>query len=216
METLAVNEIFSSIQGEGYNTGKPALFVRFQGCPLSCPFCDTLYAKEKTQKQCGLLNDNRIVAKKKPSSLFANFQEKHLLQVINKTTKKGRLIVLTGGEPCDQDIHHLTTELVKNYEVQIETSGSRPIKCHDKVWVTISPKGQIGEENWERANEIKLVVGKREDIAKYEEKLTENKGKVICLQPVSCDKNATALCVNICIEKGWRLSLQSHKYIKIR
>ena len=67
-----VNEIFYSLQGEGYHTGTPAVFVRFSGCNLKCPFCDT-------QHEDGILmSDDEIVAQVE--------------------SYPARMIILTGGK----------------------------------------------------------------------------------------------------------------------
>lgn len=71
-----VNEIFFSIQGEGYFTGTPAVFVRFSGCNLRCPFCDTEHKEGK------MLSDDEIIAE------IRRYPALH--------------VVLTGGEPCMQ------------------------------------------------------------------------------------------------------------------
>ena len=71
-----INEIFYSIQGEGYFTGTPAVFVRFSGCNLRCPFCDTEHKEGK------MLSDDDIIAE------INRYPALH--------------VVLTGGEPCMQ------------------------------------------------------------------------------------------------------------------
>lgn len=109
-----VNEIFYSLQGEGFYTGIPAVFLRFSGCNRACAFCDTDFAAFT------LMDADRIVAE---CSQFA-----------------ARHIVITGGEPLLQ----LDTDLLKKLKkagffIQIETNGSLPVP-EGVDWVTCSPK----------------------------------------------------------------------------
>ena len=118
-----VNEIFCSLQGEGYNTGTASVFVRFSGCNLKCNFCDT-YHNAGTQM-----------------SLPAIIAE------INKYPK-APLIVLTGGEPSlvvnDELIRGLKSTGKK---IAIETNGTRQLPCGID-WVTLSPKFTFAGEQY--------------------------------------------------------------------
>ena len=79
-------------------------------------------------------------------------------------------------------------------------------------------KKEVLKEALERANEIKHPVGTEKDIEQLDvllSKITSIKDKTICLQPISQKAKATALCMKICIERNWRLSVQMHKYLQI-
>lgn len=109
-----INEIFYSLQGEGYHTGIPAVFVRFSGCNLRCPFCDTQH-EEGT-----LMSDEDIV-----------------MEVAKYSTQ---VVILTGGEPglwIDEKLvdalHH------EGKYVCIETNGTCLLP-ENIDWVTCSPK----------------------------------------------------------------------------
>ena len=109
-----INEIFYSLQGEGYHTGTPAVFVRFSGCNLKCSFCDTQH-EEGT-----LMTDDEIIAEvsKYPAAT----------------------VILTGGEPSlwiDDALVDRLHEAGKY--VCIETNGTRPLPASID-WVTCSPK----------------------------------------------------------------------------
>lgn len=124
-----VNEIFQSLQGEGYHTGTAAVFLRFSGCNRRCHFCDTDFASftEMTAEEI--------------ADACASFKARHL--------------VATGGEPLLQ----LDSPLIKSLKdrgffIQIETNGTLPVP--DGIdWVTCSPK----DEPWgiDRADELKVV-----------------------------------------------------------
>lgn len=138
---MMLNEMFCSIQGEGRYAGTPAIFIRMQGCPVRCHFCDTKHSwstsgcgEEKTVEQ--VINDVYAIAGQHP-------------QV--------RLVVITGGEPffaCSgKELSMLLSEL-KNigYLLSIETSGVCDVasdldvellyRCH----LTISPKYNSPED----------------------------------------------------------------------
>ena len=115
--------------------------------------------------------------------------------------------------PYDYDVKELGNN---GFQVQIETSGTENILCAKTSWITLSPKAKpVLAENWEKASEVKVPVRDEQDIARYERELRKISQEKISLQPVSCDAKATALCVRICQQNNWRLSLQLHKYIGI-
>ena len=136
MRTLAVNEFFVTLQGEASFAGTPAVFVRFQGCPVACPWCDTQYA---ARLDGATLDFAAVRAKQGPGAGYADVEPEALLAAIREAGP--RHVVLTGGEPCRHDLTELTSRLVaEGFRVQIETSGTMPIRCHADVWVTLSPK----------------------------------------------------------------------------
>ena len=116
-DTLRVNEIFYSLQGEGYFTGTPAIFIRLSGCNLSCPFCDTDHGEGILMEWNEMVDD----IKKYPA----------------------RHVVITGGEPTLQ----LTEGFVEllhdsGYFVQIETNGTL-LAPRNIDWITCFPKIRI-------------------------------------------------------------------------
>lgn len=130
-----VNEIFYSLQGEGFFTGRAAVFVRLSGCNRSCDFCDT------DHRTFIPMTAGEIVAK---ASAF-----------------ESRFVVVTGGEPLLQ----LDDELVDAFHaagffVAVETNGTLPVP-KDVDWVTCSPK----DKPWaiDRIDELK-IVWQRQDV----------------------------------------------------
>lgn len=135
-----INEIFYSLQGEGYHTGMPAVFIRFSGCNLKCAFCDT-------QHEQGVeMSDREILA-----------------EVVKYPA---RMVVLTGGEPSLWIDGGLVDALhgAGKY-VCIETNGTRPLPP-DIDWVTCSPK-QEGRLRLTRMDEVKVVY-QGQDLTPYE------------------------------------------------
>ena len=211
--TYPVNEIFETIQGEATFTGTPSIFIRMQGCPVGCAWCDTKHTWYMDN------TDNTSVREKTVDSpSYEIFTSEQLLNELRNYTAKH--IVITGGEPCLYNLKPITTMLIKHgYSVQIETSGTHEIKCHADTWVTVSPK--IGmkmpviKSALDRANEIKHPVGKQKDIDNLLS-LNLNNKKLIWLQPLSLSKKATELCMTTAIKRNWKLSVQTHKFIQIR
>lgn len=126
----AVTEIFYSLQGEGFHTGTPAVFVRFSGCNLKCDFCDTLHPPVYS------LTADEIL--ERASAWPASW------------------VILTGGEPSlqidDELIDRLHTRFTR---IHIETNGTNPLP-EGIDWVTVSPKPG-GTRGVGRFDELKVV-----------------------------------------------------------
>ena len=222
-QNYKVNELFQTIQGEGFYTGVPAIFVRLQGCDVGCAWCDTKHTWEiDPEKQSNLIS---LTDKSTESDRWADASTKDIINEINRLSYSANLIVITGGEPCMFDLRELTQTLNQyGFKTQVETSGTYPILVDEFTWVTLSPKinmrgkKEILKTALIRANEIKHPVGTEKDIDQLEELLAKAdsiQDKTICLQPISQKASATALCMKICIERNWRLSIQMHKYLQI-
>ena len=115
-----VNEIFYTLQGEGCHSGIPAVFVRFSGCNLRCPWCDTEFS-DYTE-----MTAEEIVAE--------------VLSLYDIPNERRRMVVLTGGEPSLQVDEALTNALhAAGFYICIETNGTRPLPAGID-WITCSPK----------------------------------------------------------------------------
>ena len=211
---LIINEVFESIQGEATHTGRPSIFIRLQGCPVGCSFCDTKY----TWSNSVGVSDEDIFTRRKKDGGHA-WQEDDLLDEIQHRYT-ARHIVITGGEPCTQEIHRLCNEAIfRRFSVQLETSGTYEINVPQDVFVTVSPKINMAggkvilEECLRRANEIKFPVGKMSDVEKLDVLLAGRVMSNIWLQPLSMNEKATQLCVKVCTERNWRVSVQVHQYL---
>ncbi len=219
---LKVNEIFETIQGEGVYTGVPSIFLRLQGCPVGCAWCDTKHTWDVELSNEVSLTE--IVTKQQDSSLWSNTSASELIEYF-KQTWTAKHVVITGGEPCMYDLTSLTMKLEQEgFSCQIETSGTFEVKTSESTWVTVSPKvnmkggfkvlgSAVG-----RANEIKHPVGTEKDIENLKRMLEEHSTRddvVVALQPISQKDRATELCIHHCIVNNWRLSIQTHKYLQI-
>lgn len=185
-----INEIFYSLQGEGRNTGRAAVFIRFAGCNLRCPFCDTEFSSYREMSDADIL------------AAIAGWP--------------ARFVVLTGGEPTLQaDTAFVSLLHAAGYEVAIETNGTRPAP-EGTDWLTVSPKqafvGDKGRPVVGRCDELKCVFDGISPVDDY-----GIEAEYYYLQP--CDmgdeernRAVTSACVDyIGRHPRWRLSLQTHK-----
>lgn len=222
---MFVNEIFASIQGEGYFTGTPAVFVRLQGCSVHCPWCDTKFSwKQGTEE--GATVSLEDVFKKRDKPRYCMVSEETLADQIFLKYPEIPLVVITGGEPCEQKgLWDFCCQLREHgYRVQLETSGTAEIDVPWDVYVVVSPKiGMPGgrgvlQKSLCRADELKMVIGTEDDIAVLDALLENCDPERISLQPLSTGKEATDLCVRTVVERGgnYRISLQTHKYMGVR
>ena len=221
--TLNINEMFETIQGEGAHTGIPSIFVRLQGCPVGCPWCDTKHTW--TLDNALVTTAQQVIDKTNESEHFFEIDENKLLSLFSEQGYVAKHVVITGGEPCMYDLRPLTTLLHDNgFSTQIETSGTYEVLCDDRTYVTVSPKINMKGgmpvllSALERANEIKHPIAMQKHIDELDALLADVSslaGKQVCLQPISQQPRATELAVQPCIARNWRLSLQTHKYIGI-
>lgn len=218
-----INEVFETIQGEGVFTGVPAIFVRLQVCPVGCAWCDTKQTWTAEPEDFASLDD--IMAKKADSPLWTKLDAEGVVKLLVAKGYTAKHVVITGGEPCIYNLIPLTQALEEaGFRCQIETSGTSEIQATATTWVTVSPKINMKAKlpvlssALERADEIKHPVGTAKDIEQLDALLDGVALKPdvsIALQPISQKPRATELCVETCIERNWRLSIQTHKYLAI-
>jgi len=196
--TYPVMEAFATVQGEGAYTGTPSWFLRLGGCDVGCVWCDV---KE---------------------SWDADAHPRVSLEIIvqNALESGRKVVVVTGGEPAMHDLAPLTDALrAAGLRTHIETSGAHPL-TGSWDWVTLSPKKfkPCREDVYPLADELKAVVYHRSDMdwaAGHADKVRED--CALYLQP-EWDKRDEAtfwILSWIATRPGWRISLQTHKYIGI-
>jgi organic radical activating enzyme len=190
---LKVNEIFYSIQGEGYHTGMPAIFVRLSGCNRKCVFCDTRH------------------------DFGEELSLETILERIRAISDRCRNIIITGGEPTLQEypLYSLTQLLSElGYVIHLETNGENNIITQYFDWITVSPKEHISNLEIDRADEIKVVYwGQNVDEwlnfpvrHRYLQPCDDKNKEFNVLQTIDKVKE----------EPKWRLSLQIQKMLKIQ
>lgn len=209
--TYSVKEIFYTLQGEGANTGRPAVFCRFAGCNLwsgreedrasaVCRFCDTDFVG--TEGEGG-----------------AKFSEAPVLAAAIARAWRGartgeELVVLTGGEPALQLDSRLIEALhAQDFEIAIETNGTLPLPWGID-WICVSPKADAAL-SVTAGDELKLVFPQAQAMPERFEDLAFD---YFFLQPMDGPEreNNTRQAIDYCLaHPAWRLSVQTHKILGI-
>jgi len=211
--TYAVKEIFFTLQGEGANTGRPAVFCRFAGCNLwtgreadradaTCQFCDTDFVgvdgpgggKFDTADALA-----RAVAETWPA---------------NVSPRARRLVVCTGGEPLLQMDEGVVLALhAQGFEIAVETNGTQ-LPPDGIDWICVSPKAGAPLV-LTRGNELKLVYPQQ---GGEPERFANLDFQQFFLQPMDGPdrERNTDLALSYCLSHPqWRLSIQTHKLLGI-
>lgn len=190
-------EIFHSVQGEGFHAGIPHVFVRFGNCNLRCEWCDTDF----------LTYDERDI-------------ESIVEEVLSFDCKR---VIFTGGEPAMQNLALIGSKLKEHgINLSIETNGTIPI---DPVidWICVSPKDQLypnAKIKQRSGNELKVVYcGQSLDMYDdLKEGFTHHFIQPCYIDTDTVEENGKSFQV---VEKlvkqhpGWRLSLQTHKWMGV-
>lgn len=193
-----INEIFYSLQGEGEYSGEAAIFVRFSGCNLKCPFCDTRH-------QAG-----------------QQMSDEQICEEVEKYPAK--LVVLTGGEPSlwiDEELVEMLQQRGKY--VAIETNGTHPLPSNLNH-ITLSPKSGMTEGGDKivipYADEIKVVnVG--QDLEQYFNMPQRREWTRMSLQPCYVEDDEDRKCniidtvAKVKKDPRWRFSAQLHRFLDI-
>jgi len=210
--SYSVREIFYTLQGEGANTGRPAVFLRFSGCNLwsgrepdraeaVCRFCDTEFVG----------TDGEGGGKFKTPAALAN-AVKAAWPAQNVAQ---RFVVCTGGEPLLQLDSALVAALRESgFMVAVETNGTLTPPAGE-LWLTVSPKAGAPLK-LTRGDELKLVYPQA---GAEPERYARLEFRHFFLQPMDGPEKArnTRLATEYCLaHPAWRLSLQTHKLIGIR
>ena len=208
--TYAVKEIFYTLQGEGANAGRPAVFCRFAGCNLwsgheedrasaVCQFCDTDFV--------GTDGEN--------GGKYRSAAE--LAQQVAALWPEGwghRFVVCTGGEPLLQlDAALIDALHAQGFMIAIETNGTLPVP--DGIdWICVSPKADA-ELVVKRGHELKVVVPQANQRLEEYAQLAFD---YFLIQPMDGPAREfnTRLAIDWCKRHPqWRLSMQTHKYLNI-
>jgi 7-carboxy-7-deazaguanine synthase len=204
-----IKEIYYTIQGEGFHTGRPALFCRFAGCNLwsgreedrdkaICKFCDTDFWGTDG------VNGGRYTS--------SNLTQK-LLSLWPETSEKP-FVVCTGGEPglqIDQEL--IDTLHQHHFEIAIETNGT--VNLPDGIdWICVSPKADT-DIIITKGNELKLVYPQKENTPEIFLHLDFDHFFLQPLDDVNQSQNTKA-CIGYCMKNPkWKLSVQTHKVLGI-
>jgi 7-carboxy-7-deazaguanine synthase len=196
--SLPVVEEFFSLQGEGFQTGKAAYFIRLGGCDIGCSWCDSRFAWNP--------------------ALHPMVETKAIVERVVQSGADS--VVVTGGEPLMWNLDYLCSGLkVWNIKTFIETSGAYPLSG-EWNWICLSPKRNMPPllENCNLADELKVIIQEINDFDWAEKyKALVNKNCKLFLQP---EWSRFEIIIPEIVEyvkrnPVWRTSLQVHKYMHI-
>jgi len=194
---LPLMEAFYTLQGEGYHKGSASYFIRIGGCDVGCHWCD--------------VKESWDADKHPPTAIKTIVEDAH---------RFSKTIVVTGGEPLMWDMRPLTNALkAKGMSIHIETSGAYPLTGHWD-WFCLSPKKNKlpTPESAARADELKVIIYNKDDFRFAEEQAkTVSENCVLYLQPEWSKRDQMMpLMVDYVLQNPkWKVSLQTHKYLKI-
>lgn len=232
-----INEIFYSIQGEGYWSGAAAVFVRLAGCNLKCPWCDTKHEEINFQVAVGSVRDAVT------NAFNQNISDENSMPFT-------KMVVITGGEPTIQDIRPLVKVLTaEGYFVTIESNGTnwpllKECKLKYDTWTTLSPKSHhfmnwVSDDisdgmllNLGMADEVKVVYDCTDETDRMIEKIEEILRAIesfysddlnfdreldlpeLFIQP--CSEDFQPAIDFVAKHPWWRLSVQTQKVIGVK
>jgi len=197
MASYPIVEIFHSVQGEGYHCGIPHVFVRFGNCNLRCEWCDTD---------------------------FLSYEERELDSIVEEVLSYNcDRVIFTGGEPAMQDLATIGQRLKEHdINLSIETNGSIPV---DSIidWICVSPKDQVYPKvaiKQRTGDELKVVYcGQSLDMYNELKIGFDHHYLQPCyIESDSVEDNGRNFQVVERLVKdspGWRLSLQTHKWMGV-
>jgi len=195
---LPIYEEFYTIQGEGFNIGKPAYFIRLGGCDLACHWCDS-----KRSWKAGV------------------HQLASVTEIVEKIVQlPAKAVVVTGGEPTTYNLEPLCNELkMNNIETFIETSGAY-LLTGKWDWVCLSPKKQKPpyEPNYQYANELKVIIYDETDFEWAEQ--CAKKVASHCKLYLQTEWSKYKTMIHSIVEYAkqnpqWNVSIQAHKFMNI-
>ncbi len=197
MVSYPIVEIFHSVQGEGYHCGAPHVFIRFGNCNLRCEWCDTD---------------------------FLSYEEKELDSIVEEVLSYNcDRVIFTGGEPAMQDLATIGRRLKENgITLSIETNGSIPV---DPIidWICVSPKDKVYPNVVikQRTGDELNVVYFGQSLDMYEELrvgFDHHFLQPCYIESDSVEQNGRNFQIVERLVKdshGWRLSLQTHKWMGV-
>jgi len=190
-------EIFHSVQGEAFHSGTPHVFIRFGNCNLRCEWCDTE---------------------------FLEYEMMNIEEIVNRVLEfECERAIFTGGEPCLQDLETIGKRLKSHgIHLSVETNGTIPVpEIID--WVCVSPKDQLYPDvkiKQKTGDELKVVYC-GQDLAMYDDiksGFAHHYLQPCYIESESVEWNGRNFAQTEAVVKknpGWRLSLQTHKWMGV-
>lgn len=200
LNTVNLNDLFWTFQGEGFNAGRRALFVRLPFCNLSCSWCDTSF------------------------NTYTSYTFDEIKAVAE--SEKAKFAVITGGEPTMNKHTPLVIDLLSSlgFYLGMESNGTFAPPEGD-YWYTVSPKREqkvhgayyIHPDAYWRANEFKYVVDDQFDFSVLD-RHQDNEDALLYLSPEFNQMSDNLKKIQDYIKENpeWKISLQTHKWMGIK
>ncbi|MBM3838232.1 MAG: radical SAM protein [Verrucomicrobia bacterium] len=196
-ETLVINEIYLSLQGESTFAGLPCIFVRLTACDLRCSYCDTAYAftEGKKMSSADVLAETRRLAAPFKTRMCHTMEVKACVEAPQaaRGARALPLVELTGGEPLLQkaSLSLMKSLCDEGFTVLLETSGAHDIspvdpRVHCIMDLKCPSSGEVSRNRWENLkhlkakDEIKFVLGTAQDYQWAKEQLAQHRLASIC------------------------------------
>ncbi len=210
--TYSVKEIYFTLQGEGANTGRPAVFLRFAGCNLWSGL-----ERDRQSAVCRFCDTDFVGTAGKNGGKFASAAAlAEAVAALWPGDRGTRFVVCTGGEPLLQlDVALIDALHEEGFFIAVETNGTLPAP-EGIDWLCVSPKGRAALE-LTRGHELKLVYPQVEPEAQPE-CFVHLDFEHFFLQPMDSPELAanTRKAIDYCLEHPeWRLGIQTHKALGI-
>lgn len=197
-DVLPLMEQFYSVQGEGYYSGRPAVFIRLAGCDVGCVWCDV--------KESWDANEHNQIA---------------ISEIVDAVVETNcKFVVITGGEPAMYNLEILTQKLHEiGCEIAIETSGVYAL-TGEIDWVCFSPKKFKAPDDsiYQKADELKIIVFNKHDLEwaeKHAEKVRKDCRLYLQTEWEKRDEMAPLIVDFVKKNPQWNISVQTHKYLQI-
>lgn len=220
LTSLAIAEVFDSLQGEGEHSGRRMIFIRLAGCNVGKKINDTPY------EQCQSITGAKFTC----DTNYRRTQRLTILELLDRVPDEVEHVSITGGEPLIQNIRPLCDALIqKGKMVHIETSGTVKPEWlgdmnHDRaatswIWLTVSPKAGAITEVIEAAHQIKLLVDENFDEDTIPAAVLQHRN--VFVSPINeiagLDYKTNDIAMRLVMKHpNWRLTTQMHKIWNVR
>ena len=206
----SVKEIYYTLQGEGYHTGRPAVFIRFSGCNLW-----TGHEKDRSRAICNWCDTDFVGTN---GINGGKFSAKEITNIINSLWKGNvqtePYVICTGGEPLLQMDESLIKAIHKaGFEIGLETNGTM-IPPDGIDWICVSPKANA-DLVLENGNELKVVYPQCGMNPRMHEKLKFDHFYIQPMDGIAQKNNIKRSEKFVLDHPKWKLSLQTHKILGI-
>lgn len=214
MTELPVNQIFFGYQFEGGNMGIHSLWLRLQGCAAECADCQTPWACEDGSEEVTV--DNMLAKERLEASSFAVLTVAQLVEVLRDIQPPPYHLVICGGDPAHYELLELTQHLSDiGYELVVQTKGTLPMQIDQRTYLSVRPTSfRVAPGVLVDADEVILQISEAAQLKELDLLLeyVDDAITEVFLQPSPEAPEAIDLCMQLCPERGYRLSYRPDSF----